>query len=119
MALSSDQETKLVKPEDALLQQAEALVRERLDDPTFTVEEMARSLGHSQRNLARIFTQITGLTPVKFILELRLQHARQLLESRQFATVAEVRYEVGIESRSYFTTKFKERFGKSPKDYLS
>ena len=79
---------------------------------------MARELGHSQRNLSRIFTQLTGLTPVKFILEIRLQHARQLLERRLFATVAEVRYEVGIESSSYFTKKFKERFGRSPKSYL-
>ncbi len=115
---SLPQEEPTTKPEEALLKAAEELVRKHLDDSTFSVEKMARELGHSQRNLSRIFTQLTGLTPVKFILEIRLQHARQLLERRLFATVAEVRYEVGIESSSYFTKKFKERFGRSPKSYL-
>ncbi|MEM1215514.1 MAG: ATP-binding protein, partial [Bacteroidota bacterium] len=116
-AVAADPATE-VTTEEQLLQDAEALVRARLDDPSLTVEELAKALGYSQRNLSRIFGQLTGLTPVKFILEIRLQHARHLLERRQFSTVAEVRYEVGIESRSYFTNKFKQRFGKSPKTYL-
>ena len=105
-------------PEEILIQKAEELVRERLDDPTFSVEELAKNLGYSPRNLSRVFKQWTGLTPVKFILEIRLQHARQLLEKRLFASVAEVRYEIGIESASYFATKFRQRFGRSPSDYL-
>ncbi len=117
-ALETEPETTNITPEQALIQQAEASVKKRLDDPTLSVEELAKQLGYSQRNLSRVMSQITGLTPVKFILELRLQHARHLLERRQFATVAEVRYEIGIESASYFTAKFKARFGCSPSEYL-
>ncbi|MEM6769227.1 MAG: response regulator, partial [Bacteroidota bacterium] len=105
-------------PSDDLVARAEALVREHLADTTFTVEEMARELGHGQRQLSRLLGAATGLTPVRFILELRLQKARELLESRAYATVAEVRYEIGIESASYFTRKFTERFGKNPKELL-
>lgn len=104
----------VVTPEEDLVARAETLVRSRLADTTFSVEEMARELGHGQRQLSRLLGAATGLTPVKFILELRLQRARQLLESGTYATVAEVRYEVGIESASYFTRKFTERFGKNP-----
>ena len=104
--------------EELLLQEAEKIVLEKMDDPQFSVEVLAKQLGYSQRQLGRVFSKQTGLTLVKFILELRLQKARQLLESRQFATVTEVRYEVGIESASYFTKKFTERFGKNPKAYL-
>ncbi|MEO0731279.1 MAG: ATP-binding protein [Bacteroidota bacterium] len=104
--------------EDDLVQRAEALVRARLADTTFTVEEMARELGHGQRQLSRLLGAATGLTPVKFILELRLQKARELLESGGYATVAEVRYAIGIESASYFSRKFTERFGRNPGDVL-
>ncbi|MEL7423047.1 MAG: ATP-binding protein [Bacteroidota bacterium] len=117
-ALEADDEAASTTPEQELIQNAEKFVKERLDDPTLSVEELAKNLGYSQRNLSRVMSQITGLTPVKFILELRLQHARHLLERRQFATVAEVRYEIGIESASYFTAKFKARFGCSPSEYL-
>ncbi|MEM9928621.1 MAG: ATP-binding protein [Bacteroidota bacterium] len=106
-----------VDDEAEILRKAEALVRERMDDLSFTVEEMAKELGYSQRQLSRIFGRLTGLTPVKFVLEVRLQHARHLLETKAHPTVAEVRYAIGIESASYFTRKFKERFGRSPSEY--
>ena len=107
-----------VDNEQQLLDRAEGLVRERLDDLTFTVEELAKEMGYSQRQLSRVFGRLAGLTPVQFVLEVRLQHARHLLETGQHGTVAEVRYAIGIESASYFTRKFKERFGRNPKTYF-
>ncbi|HFA47832.1 MAG TPA: helix-turn-helix domain-containing protein [Bacteroidetes bacterium] len=104
--------------DEILLKNAEKLVSEKMDDPQFSVEVLAKKLGYSPRHLSRVFGKLTGLSPVKFILEMRLQKARQLLENGQFRSVAEVRYEIGIESASYFTKKFKERFGKGPKAYL-
>jgi DNA-binding response OmpR family regulator len=114
-ALSEESE---MDNEQQLLEQAEQLVRDRLDDLTFPVEELARELGYSQRQLSRVFGRLAGLTPVQFVLEVRLQHARHLLETKGHGTVAEVRYAIGIESASYFTRKFKERFGRSPRTYF-
>ncbi len=114
--LSEEPSEELV-PDDQLLISAERLVMENMEDTLFSVEILAKKLGYSQRQLSRVFGKLTGLTPVKFILELRLQKARQLLESGKYATVAEVQYEIGIESASYFTKKFTERFGSTPKAY--
>ena len=77
---------------------------------------MANSLNYSQRQLERIIKKLTGLSPVGFVREIRLQKARQLIESRQFATIAEVRFEVGMENASHFNKKFLERFGKKPSE---
>jgi len=41
-----------------------------------------------------------------------------LLDKRVYLSVSEVRYEVGIESASYFTKKFRERFGRNPNEML-
>ncbi|HHM21000.1 MAG TPA: response regulator, partial [Bacteroidetes bacterium] len=104
--------------DEILLKNAEKLVLNKMDDPQFSVETMAKDLGFSPRHLSRTLGRLTGLSPVKFILEMRLQRARRLMENGQFKSVTEVRYEIGIESASYFTKKFKERFGKSPKACL-
>ena len=113
-----EEETETTNTDEVLILNAEKLVLERLNDSTFSVIIMAQQLGYSSRNLSRVLGKLTGLSPVKFVLEIRLQKARQLLESQKYLSVAEVRYEVGIESASYFTKKFTERFGKNPKDFL-
>ena len=99
-----------------LLKEAESIILENINDPGFKVTELADKLHYSQRQVARIIKQLTGLTPVNFILELRLQKAYLMIRSRKYRSVSEVRYSVGIESASYFTRKFKERFGVSPSE---
>jgi DNA-binding response OmpR family regulator len=101
-----------------LLKQAEAAILERLDDPHFGVEDLARAVNYSSRQLSRLLKKYTGLSSVNFILEVRLQKARELLEKRLCASVIEAQYEVGISSTSYFTRKFTERFGKNPSEFL-
>ncbi len=120
--LFQKEENDTAPPESAdfqLLKQAEQMVMDHIHDPNFKVIDLAREVGYSQRQLTRIIKRLTGLSPVNFILEIRLQKAYQLFQNRQFSTVSEIRYEVGIESAAYFTTKFKARFGKNPKEYLA
>jgi len=101
-----------------LLSKIEAIVIKNIGNDTFKINHLAAEVGYSQRQLARILKQYTGLSPVKFILEIRLQKAYQLLKNKTYFTIAEVRYDVGINSTSYFNNKFKERFGISPSDLI-
>ncbi len=105
-----------LSPEEDLVKRAKSLVIEHLSDSSYRVNELAADLNYSTRQLGRKLKKSTGLTPVEFILELRLLKAYDLLKSRRYSTVNEVRYEIGIDSHSYFTTKFKERFGISPSE---
>ncbi len=118
----NEKDTDSEKPETAdhqLLKHAEQIILDNIHNLSFKVPDLAKEIGYSQRQLTRIIKKLTGLSPVNFILEIRLQKAYQLFQNRQFSTVSEVRYEVGMESAAYFTTKFKERFGKNPKEYLA
>lgn len=103
---------------ERLVRDAETYVQENLDDPALRVDSLAKAMGYSPRQLGRLLKKETGLSPVAFILELRLQRAYQLLQERTFFTVSEVRYEVGIESASYFSSKFQARYGIPPSDLL-
>lgn len=48
-----------------------------------------------------------------------LQHARQLLETQQFATAAEVACVVGYAGNSYFSKVYQKRFGVRPSEVMS
>ena len=102
-----------------LIREAEQQVLENLDRSDYKIGDLATEIGYGERQLRRIIRNLTGLSPVEFILEIRLQKARQLLEKRKLSTVAEIQFEVGIESASYFSKKFTERFGKNPSAYVS
>lgn len=109
----SDKEESVEK---RLLREAEEVILKNIDNTNFKVQDLASSLNYSQRQLSRIIKNYTGLTPVNFILELKLQRAYYLIKERRYSTISEVRYDVGIESASYFSKKFTERFGVRPSE---
>ncbi len=113
-----EEENKDLSAEQKILYQAESFILEHIDNTQMNVPLLAKEIGYSQRQITRIIKKLTGLTSVNFILEMRLQKARQLLESKSYLSVDEVRYEIGIESASYFSRKFKDRFGKNPSSYF-
>ena len=117
-SLSKAHETVALSVEQRLLKKAEQTVLDNIDQADFKVTDLAKQIGYSSKQLGRIIKKLTGLSSVAFILEIRLQKARELLEKRTFGTVTEVMYEVGIQSTSYFTRKFTERFGKNPSEVL-
>lgn len=97
--------------DQSIAEAARNLILESIDQPEYKVEDLAQSLNYSPRQLSRVLQNETGLNTVNFILEIRLQRAYQLIKDKTFSSIKEVRYEVGISSPSYFSRKFKARFG--------
>jgi len=118
-ALGSEQnQEEVISADEQILRTAEATVLEALDNLDFKVQDLAASLNYSPRQLSRILKKLSGMSPVEFILEIRLQKANQLIREQRYLSVAEVRYDIGIESASYFSKKFTERFGIAPSELL-
>lgn len=80
------------------------------------IEEMARVLGMSASRLQHLFKKETGTSITKYIKEMRLQKARQLLETTHLS-IKEIRGKVGIENEPHFLHDFKRRFGRTPTEY--
>ncbi|MCL4111153.1 UNVERIFIED_CONTAM: hypothetical protein GTU68_038495 [Idotea baltica] len=97
----------------------EEYVFKNMSDLNFGVTDISKEMAVSQKQLSRILKSQSGMTTIEFILELRLQKARQLIERKIYNSLTDVRREVGIESASYFSRKFKERYGVSPSSLLS
>lgn len=92
-------------------------IEERLSNPDTNVEDLGAALGFSRVQLYRKTKALTGYAPNELLRIARLKKAASLLAATE-KSIAEVTYEVGFSSPSYFTRCFKEFFGENPTDYL-
>lgn len=92
-------------------------VEEKMADPEFNIETVAETIRMSRTTFYKKFKCLTGLAPVEFVSEMRLQRARQYLDAGG-NNVSEVAYLVGFANPKYFSTCFKEKYQVSPSDYL-
>lgn len=78
--------------------------------------EIAEKLAMSQRTLNRRFKEATGLSPVDYLQNARIESAKIFLETGN-ETVQEITYLVGYEDISFFRKVFKKITGTSPNQY--
>ncbi|WP_020620208.1 AraC family transcriptional regulator [Paenibacillus daejeonensis] len=82
-----------------------------------SIEQMADTLGYNRAYLSRQFKQRTGMTPVHFLLKLRLDKARQLLRGNRELTIEQVAASVGFHDPLYFSKQFRRMYEQSPTAY--
>ena len=75
----------------------------------YDVIELSKDKAVNQKKLSRLLRSKTGMTSIEFLLEVRLQKARQLIERNIYNSLIDICREITIESVSYFSKKFKER----------
>lgn len=95
------------------LENFKAKVKEKLSNTELNVEDLSAELGMSRVQLYRKVKALTGSSPVELIRITRLKRAEVLL-MQGGKTIAEVAYEVGFSSPSYFSKCFKDYFGCLP-----
>lgn len=98
---------------DDFLKKVRGIIEKHISDEKFGVSELAGELGMSRSNLLRKVKKITGSSVSRFIRQVRLERAMQLLKDRSY-NVSEVAYNVGFGSPSYFIKCFHEQYGYPP-----
>ena len=79
-----------------------------------TLPQLAAKANLSVCEFGRVFKKQYGITPIKYILELRLNESMRLLHYSNLS-IAEIAYTVGIEDSNYFSKIFRKRFDVSPR----
>jgi len=80
------------------------------------LEEIAGAAYLSEFHFARMFKQITGVTPHYYLANLRLERARKLLLETTLP-ISEIAWMVGYQSQSHFTRVFRSVTGVTPRAF--
>ena len=100
---------------DALINRCQAWVAENYATPS-PVAAMIEVSQLPERSFMRRFREATGLTPLDYVQALRLEEAKQMLETGDQAVEA-IANEVGYEDASFFGRLFRRKVGLTPAQY--
>lgn len=85
-------------------------------DQDLKLDDLANRAGLSVSTLLRRFRTATGSSPVEFLLNLRLERAREILSTTD-RRITDVAFDSGFRDSNYFTRRFKRHTGLSPRAY--
>lgn len=85
-------------------------------DKNHSLEEYASMCNMSKFHFLRVFKEITGISPIEYRNQIKIDHAKEFLENTT-ASVSEIGSKVGYPSDSYFCDAFKNKTGLSPGQY--
>ena len=81
-----------------------------------SLEEVAEFVNLSPNYFSNIFKETLGETFIDFLTQIRMEHAKKLLEENEHS-LKEISFKVGYKDPNYFSRVFKKNFGVSPKHY--
>lgn len=115
--MSSEKQSDISEKEKSFLEKLNQTIEKNLSNPDYNVETLGEQIGLSRVQLYRKTKALSGHAPNELLRIARLKRAATLLASTE-KSIAEITYEVGFNSPSYFTKCYKEFFGENPTEFL-
>lgn len=100
---------------DGRTQKAMEYIFDHFQEP-LTIENIAQATGLSPSRLSHLFKEQTQTTPINYLEDIRINHAKALLQFTP-KTITEIAQEIGYSDPFYFSKRFHKHTGKSPRDY--
>ncbi len=88
-------------------------IHQNYTNDNISIKHLADLCGMSETYFRRIFKKATGISPLKYINDLKLARAKELLSSRMYS-VSRVAALSGFHDEAYFSREFKKATGISP-----
>ena len=107
-------------PESSSQEQLVASVKEYLRTrftEQLSLAELAARFHVNPPYLTRVFKRYGGVAPVRYLRDLRISHARKLLDERPSLEIKEIAVMAGYPDQGYFSRVFKQAVGTAPQDY--
>ena len=90
----------------------------KFHDSNFSVTELLKQSGYAEDYIRAHFKKIVGKTPVEYLNELRIKHAKTLISIYQGSmSLIDISFNCGFDDYIYFSRKFKQVVGVSPNAY--
>ncbi|WP_418264162.1 substrate-binding domain-containing protein [Flavobacterium faecale] len=104
--------------EQSFITKMNDIIKLNVENPKFSVEDLADKMNVSRVQLYRKVKAIIGINISDHINNVKLEKAAELLKTNEM-NISEVAYSLGFSSPNYFSTAFKNKFGVSPKKFQS
>lgn len=101
---------------EMILEAIKELVEQKYADVNLSQQSIAATVKLSSAYIGKLFKDGTSQSITEYINDIRLKHARQLLEGDKY-TIQEIMVKCGYSNSSYFFRLFKAMFGSTPKEY--
>jgi len=89
-------------------------------DSNLNVEEILEKSGYAEDYIRARFKKYTGRTPVEFLTKIRISHACYLIDRyKNSLSLYEVAEKCGYTDHVYFSRRFKQMVGMSPRTYMN
>lgn len=104
------------KDKSAMIRAAVSYIHSNYTEKPLYIPELAAMCGITPEYFRSLFAKIHGLAPAKYIRNLKMTRAKELLESGLY-TVSEACFMSGFHDESYFSREFKKHFNIAPSEY--
>ena len=119
----AQQHQPISEPEEPSLDQkfllrVKSVIEANISNSVFSVEILAGEMNLSRAQLFRKVKALINISPSELINDLRLQRAAYLIRAKA-DNVAQIGYAVGFNEQSYFSKRFRKKYGVSPSEYAN
>lgn len=82
-----------------------------------SLDQIAHNMYLSPVYISKIFKEETGESPINYLIKIRLEKAKEILEERREGSIKSIANEIGYDDVYHFSKLFKKYFGMSPQHY--
>lgn len=94
------------------------IINENMSNSDFSVEDVQKKVGLGRTQLFRKLKELTGFPPARFIQNVRMNQAYNLLKEKQM-NISQIAYAVGFSSQHHFSSIFRQYYGVSPTEFIN
>jgi len=99
-----------------ILQEIKKFILENIKEQ-ITLDDIANNIGYNKEYIIRIFKNEFGLTPHAFLMNEKVNYAKNLLDNSVDKSICDIAVDIGFYDQSHFTKLFKKSFATTPKRY--
>lgn len=116
--LSDNYANYLEKKDLDFIEKIHQVVEENMENSDFNIDAIAASIGLSRSAFFKKLKSLTGLAPVDWVKEIRLNKSVELIKTTDLS-ISEIAFAVGFNDSGYFSKCFRKKYNQSPREYMN
>lgn len=100
----------------SVINDAKLYMSQHYTDPNLMLPDVAKAVNMSKSRFSAVFSQYTGQTFTEYLIQLRLNRAKELLKTTSYKN-SQIVQETGYNDSHYFSYIFKKNTGMTPSEY--